>query len=174
MKRTRDDLLSGFRAAMEAERAAYEFYKLAADNSVDAQGKVMLHRLAAEELEHWEFFLAHYTALQASGELGPNRALSNDDPVDFTTRIFSPSVRERIQDAHFELSALAIGVQLEANAIALYRAQAEHSAVAGDDELAAFFRDIAEWEMNHYRALMLEQDELRTLYWTDPSMVAHA
>ena len=72
-----------------------------------------------------------------SAKLGPRADLSGSWPI-FTDRI-----KQRIQDAHFEMTALSIGIQLELDAMNFYKSQAESS---DDPEVKRFYTELADWE----------------------------
>ncbi len=60
------------------------------------------------------------------------------------------------------MTALSIGIQLEADAQAFYRRSAE---TAEDPEVKAFLLRLAEWESGHYHGLLAQQEALREDYW---------
>lgn len=155
-------LLEGLREAMRAERHGHTFYKTAAMNTQDPTGKEVFEQLAREELEHFEFLAAHYKSVLEKGELSSAK-LTGHAVVDATSPIFSEQLRERIKDAHFEMSAIAIAVQLELNAINRYR---ELAAKAVLPEVKRFFEELANWESSHYKAFLNQQQALQDDYWT--------
>jgi len=161
------EILVGLRHAMQSERTGYEFYKLAASRTEDPVGRLTFERLANEEEEHFNFLAAHYRALQTTGQLAEGITWSDSEPMDATSPIFGQDLRGRLQGAHFEMSALAIGVQLELNAITHYRKEMEKAEAAGNEPLRAFFDHIVTWETGHYRALLAEQDALQQAYWQE-------
>ena len=77
--------------------------------------------------------------------------------------IFSDQIKSRIQDAHIEMSALSIGIQLELDAMKFYKSQAE---AADDPDITNFYNELAEWESGHYHALLKQQEELKEDYWS--------
>ena len=60
------------------------------------------------------------------------------------------------------MSALSIGIQLEAGAMAYYREAARQS---DDPAVRAFFDELADWETGHYHALLRQQEGLKEDYW---------
>ena len=84
--------------------------------------------------------------------------LSGDHPI------FSEALRSRAGQAHYEMSALSIGVQLELSAVEFYEGQAS---TVPDSELKGFYRRLADWERGHYNALLAQQNSLKEDYWTD-------
>lgn len=162
MDETTKELIEGLRQAMTAERTGHTFYSLAAQNTDDPVGKEAFAQLAREETEHFQFLAAHYRSLVDRGVLSPTAKLRSHGEVMGTSPIFSESLKERIKDAHFEMSALSIAVQLELNSIEHYRAQAKKATIP---EVEKLFEDLAEWERSHYNALLQQQEALQDDYW---------
>ena len=156
-------LTDGLLQAIKAERDGHSFYQMAAHSSVDPHAKEVFARLAGEELDHMNFLMKQYESilkcgrLDQSARLGPRSDLSGRSPI------FSDGIRARIAEAHFEMSALSIGIQLESDAMKFYRAQA---AAAADPEIVGFYSELAEWETGHYQALLSQQEELKEDYWS--------
>ena len=158
------DLLDALRTAMEGERTGHEFYKVAAAHTEDPQGREVFEQLAAEELEHFEFLRKQHQSVAKNGELASGLTLGQAHALAAEHPIFSVDFRRRLREAHFEMSALAIAVQLELNAINFYREQA---AKAPHAEARQLFQSLLEWESGHYDAFIRQQQELKEAYWTD-------
>jgi len=149
--------------AIKAEGDGHHFYIMAAKSSQDAKGREVFERLAEEELDHQRFLSVHYRSLLETGRidsaarLGPRADLSGESPI------FSEEIRGRLAEAHFEMSALSIGIQLELAAMGYYR----DAAVKSDGpEVKRLFEELADWEAGHYRALLRQQEALRDDYWS--------
>jgi rubrerythrin len=156
-------LLDGLMQAIKGERDGYSFYMMASRGSDDPKGQEVFEQLAHEEMEHMHFLRQQYDSILRSGKpdltikLGSKTALSDMSPI------FSDQIKSRIQDAHIEMSALSIGIQLELDAIKLYKSQAE---AASDPDITNFYNELAEWESGHYHALLKQQEELKEDYWS--------
>jgi rubrerythrin len=135
---------------------------MAAASTEDPKGKQVFEALAAEEAEHQRFLQAHHAALLETGALDPKLRLAARQGLEGPSPIFSEQLRARVHEAHYEVSALAVGVQLEANAIAHYRQMAD---AAPSEDARALFEELVAWETVHYRALLRQQDELAHDYW---------
>ena len=85
-------------------------------------------------------------------------SLSDSSPI------FSEKIRSRIGEAHLEMSALSIGIQLELSAINYYKQEAGS---AEDPAVKQFYRELADWESNHYNALLRQQLMLKEDYWSE-------
>lgn len=158
------ELLDGLRAAMQGERTGHEFYKMAAANTQDPAGKKVFEQLAAEEQQHFDFLRKHYQSLADKGVLAQGVSLGEAHALAAEHPIFSAELKGRIQQAHFEMSALAIAAQLELNGINHYR---ELAAKASSPEARKFFQELVEWESGHYEAFIRQQQELQEAYWAE-------
>ena len=155
-------VVDALRRAIQGESDGYHFYKMAAANTADPKGKEMFEILASEELSHMEFLKSQYGAILRTGRVDPEVKLGPRKEFGSASPIFSEALLERIKDAHVEMSALSIGMQLELNSINLYRKEAEQ---ASDPYLRAFYSELAEWESGHYQALFKQHELLKKDYW---------
>lgn len=152
----------GIVAAIKAEAEGHHFYRMASQATADPQGQRVFAELAEEELAHLQFLRAQHAALLSSGR--PDAGVRLGQPHTFTgaSPIFSPALRKRIAEAHFEMTALSVGIQLELSAQRFYREEASSTA---DQAVRQFFLDLAAWEAGHYQALLAQQDSLKEDYW---------
>ncbi len=159
---TKDKVLAGLKEAIKAEGDGYNFYMMAAGNSVDPKGKEVFQMLAREELEHVKYLRIQYNSILNNGTPDASVSLPKRAVLDGESPIFSPAIKSRIKDAHLEMSALSIGIQLELNAINFYREQAE---AADDQVITDFYNELVEWESGHYNVLLTQQENLKEDYW---------
>lgn len=153
----------GLRRAMLAEQEGQHFYLMAARSTDDPQGRLVFERLAREELEHLEFLKAQLGALLRSGAPDASLKLGQPAPLTGASPIFSDALRARIGQAHFEMTALAVGAQLELSAERFYR---DAAAAADDAVVRGFYEELAAWEAGHYHALLAQQESLKEDYWS--------
>jgi rubrerythrin len=163
MDEIRRKLLEALRKAIEAEHEGHGFYLMAARATEDPQGRSVFQALAEEEQHHASYLKSQYQSIRETGTVDTGVALGRPQTLAGNSPIFSPQLRTRIGDAHFEMSALGVGVHLEQNAIEFYRAQAE---AAQDGAVRAFFRELADWETGHHQALLTQQQSLQEDYWS--------
>jgi rubrerythrin len=149
------------RQAMHLETEGEHFYRMAASSSEDPGGRRTFSELADEERKHYDFLKLQLGAVVKTGavderaQLGITR-FSSEHPV------FSQEIRLRLKQAHFEVTALSIGIQLERNSIDFYQERARET---GDARVREFFADLALWEQGHLAMLRREADRLRDDYW---------
>jgi rubrerythrin len=156
--------LEGLTKAIEAERNGHTFYMMTAAQTQDDKGREVFRLLADEELEHETYLKAHYQSIMEHGHLDRGARLHLKTDLSGDHPIFSAGLKERAKDAHVEMTALSIGVQLELNAQTFYKAEAE---ATDDPEIKAFYMELSDWESTHYHALLKEQQNLREAYWAD-------
>ncbi|MDD5308730.1 MAG: ferritin family protein [Deltaproteobacteria bacterium] len=150
------------KAALRVETDGRYFYLMAAGSTVDPKGKEIFERLAREEQSHFEFLEQQYRAIAKTGRLDASLKLGAPSDLTGPSPIFSNAIRSRLAEAHFEMTALSVGVELELSSERHYSVAA---AAATDPVARAFFRELAQWEAGHYRALTAQQDDLKEDYW---------
>jgi len=156
------DLTDGLKRAFLAEVEGEHFYRMAAATTSDPQGREIFDQLAAEERQHQEFLRHQYDALTETGSLDETARLDHSRALDAKSPIFSDALRARVGDAHFEMTALSVGVQLELSSEKFYRAEAAKTDIPF---MKRFYEELADWEANHYAALTSQQAALREDYW---------
>jgi len=155
-------LLEILRGAMEVERDGFQFYSMAADRSEDPGAAKIFAQLAAEEQQHYEALQSQQKALLEAGSWDPDVVLSDAHQLDPSPEVFSEGFRQRIKGKHLEMSALSIGILLEKSAIGFYSKAAEE---ATEEDVASFFRSLADWETGHYQMLLRLDEALKEDYW---------
>jgi rubrerythrin len=157
-----EKILKGLKEAITAEGDGYNFYMLAAENTSDEKGKEVFQMLAREEGDHIKYLRTQYESILNDGVPNSGIKLPKRKEFEGASPIFSSGLKSRIKDAHMEMSALSIGIQLELNAIKHYRDQAE---IAEDPTIKDFFMELVEWESGHYELLSRQQEYLKEDYW---------
>lgn len=161
---TKKALTDGLRKAMQAERDGQHFYLMAAETTKDPKGREVFARLADEERRHFDYLEAQYRSVVETGGLDTDLSLGDEIDLSGDSPFFSDAIRARIKDAHFEMTALSVGIQLELGAQRYYTEQAEASE---DPAVKTFYSELAAWESRHYHALLTQQETLKKDYWAD-------
>ena len=156
-------MTEGIAKAIQAEADGYHFYMMAARTTSDLKGREVFETLAKEELDHQRFLQIQYKALMETGKPDESAHLGNRADLSGLSPIFSEQIQARVREAHYEMSALSIGIQLELNSIQFYRSE---SVVASDPIVRAFYSDLVDWEAGHYHALLRQQEALKESYWS--------
>lgn len=157
------EITEGIRRAIQAEVEGQHFYLMAARATSDVKGREVFELLAQDEVAHVNFLRAHHDALSTNGELDPNATLGAFVERTEPSPIFSDALKQRIGEAHFEMTALSIGIQLEQSAVKYYQAQADKT---DHPRIKQFYLDLAEWERGHHQLLLSQQDYLKEDYWS--------
>jgi len=156
------ELAEGLKRAYLAEVEGEHFYRMAAATTTDPKGREVFDRLAAEERQHQEYLRHQYDAVSTTGSLDESVKLGQAGALDEKSPIFSDGLRGRVGEAHFEMTALSVGAQLELSAEKYYRAEANKIDIPF---LKRFYNELADWEAAHYAALSAQQESLREDYW---------
>ncbi len=152
----------GLRAAIQAELEGEHFYLMAARATTDPKGKLIFAQLAAEEQDHQRILREQLDSVLQTGTASANVEAGTAPALGEASPIFSEEIRARLADAHFEMTALSVGIQLELAAERYYRQTAES---VGDEALERLYNQLADWEAGHYSALLRQQEELKEDYW---------
>ena len=163
MDESTENLADGLLKAIKAEREGHSFYRMAAETSQDAKAKEVFTQLAQEELNHVEFLTQHYEAVLKTGKTSDSATLGKRLSFAGSFPIFSDGIKARLREAHFEMTALSIGIRLELDAIHFYKCQVD---AVNDAGAKRFYSELAEWESGHYQALLRQQEELKEDYWS--------
>lgn len=162
MNQSNEKMLAALKSAMEAELTGHHFYKNAASTTSDPQGRETFERLAREELHHFNYLKKQYNSILKTGEFDFSAPLAGRDRDETVKAIFSPQLKSRIQQSHFEITALSVGMQLEMNAVKFYQQCADDSS---DPQVKELFQQLADWERGHHEDFVRELDELKEDYW---------
>ena len=158
-----EKVADGLLKAIRAEREGQHFYLMAAETCQDPRGQEVFEQLAAEEAGHAEFLQKQYRSVLDTGRPDKNLKLGNQMDLSGPNPIFSDEIRSRLKDAHFEMTALSVGAQLELDAQKYY---SERAAESEDIVIKVFYSELADWEAGHYRALITQQESLKEDYWS--------
>ena len=157
-------MAEGLLIAIKAEQEGRHFYLMAARSTDDQQGRRVFEELAEEELIHFNFLNQQYQSVLETGAPDANIKLEARPEKPGSGPIFSSEIQKRVGEAHFEMTALSVGIQLELNAIKFYTRAAEETP---DPGVKKFYRELAEWESGHYHALLSQQEALKEGYWAE-------
>lgn len=162
--KTDPSVLAGLKEAILTEHTGNNFYAIASQNTADPKGKEVFLTLAAEEALHEKYLKAQYARIADGRPADPLPGPDAAAPLDGDSPIYSPELLHRIGEAHWEMTALSVGLQLELNTIARYR---ELAAGAGLPELQQFYTRLMHWEEGHARALEKQSKILREAFWQE-------
>jgi rubrerythrin len=162
MDKQTEDILAGLKTAIEAELTGQAFYKNAAKSTSDPMGKETFSRMAEEEMGHFRYLRHQYQSVLEKGDYDFSKKLDKRDHKHADSPIFSEEIKDRIKESHFEVSALSIGMKLEADAMNYYRSCAQKTQ---NEDVKLFFNELADWERDHYRAFAQQLEMLKEEYF---------
>ncbi len=157
-------LLKALEKAIQAEIEGYHFYTMCANATQDPKGKETFEAMAQDEVQHTEFLRAQHKALETTGRVDTLISIIGEPGFSANTPFFSAEFKSRAKNAHFEMTALSVGAQLEADAMKFYNEQAD---LAEDPAVSKLFRELAEWERGHHDALVGQMQALEKEYWAE-------
>lgn len=159
----KDIILQGIKDAMMAERTGITFYTNAAVTTTDPKGKEVFQLLAQEEEQHFQYLQKTYGQLLAGGDIDFKLPPADTSVLRGNAPIFSDALKNRLNQAHFEMSALSVGLQLEQNAIKHYQSLAD---AADQPNIKEFFLQLVQWEKNHAEGFINQMNSLKEDYWS--------
>jgi rubrerythrin len=162
----KEHLLRIVQEAIRVENDGYQFYRLAEEKTKDAKGKEVFASLAQDETNHMRILKSLYQSVKEKEEFHFDEMKDIKHLLEGTSAspIFSKEFKNRLNQAHFEMTALSIGILLEKNSIDFYKKSAQESK---NKEVKMLFNYLAEWEGEHLRALVNQQKLLQQDYWTE-------
>jgi len=156
-------IIQGLRIALQTELNGIEFYKMAAQRTEDEKGKKVFQMLADDELKHFNAIQEQLKSLVGTNKW-TNVDLNNISLFEGESPIFTDGLKDRVKGKHFEVTALSIGAQLEANSIDFYREMKEQSTDPVAEEM---FSQLQQWEETHLNALTKQLDLIKEEYWNE-------
>ena len=154
--------IDAVKTAIMTEMQGYELYKGAAERTQDPEARRMFQLLADEEESHSRMLHEQFQSLmQAQVFTAPPTV---EEGEGFESLVADPKWRKSLRFGNMELSAVSIGSNLEARAIALYKKCAETTT---DPEGRKVFEWLVLWEEDHLKWMQTLEDELKERYWAD-------
>jgi rubrerythrin len=161
-----EKLLQIVKDAIRVENDGYRFYRLVEEKTADPKGKEVFASLAKDETNHMQILKNLYQSIKQDKELKLDELKDMKHILETTSEspIFSEAFKTRLNQSHFEMTALSIGILLEKNSIEFYKKFAEE---AESQDVKQLFDYLSEWEGEHLRALVKQQQLLQEDYWTE-------
>jgi rubrerythrin len=155
--------IQGLETALQTELNGIEFYRMAAERTEDEKGKKAFKMLADDELKHFNAIQQQYKSLVDTRKWG-TVDLGKISIFEGMSPIFTEELNKRVQGKHFEVTALSIGAQLEADSIDFYRKMKEQSTDPAAKEL---YSQLQKWEETHLNALTRQLELIKEDYWNE-------
>jgi Fur family ferric uptake transcriptional regulator len=150
---TRDAL----EVTLAIERLGYTFYTNASRKTVDARGRRMFQRLAAEESEHLRKLQNEYRDLVQENDWLKREPARLPVSRKIAQELFPQKdlLRSQVNDRTTELEALNIAMELERRSHRYFK---EFAGQLRDTRSRELFMDFAKEEQLHYEALLKEYE----------------
>ncbi|HSJ53608.1 MAG TPA: ferritin family protein [Anaerolineae bacterium] len=163
--------------AIQNEIAGQRFYDDAARYCIDPWAKELLSTLAQDEEAHAQLLLGQHAALRSGvGWLDLEQAMARGAAADLGRLTFpaeEPSTTlfpsgwtpdQALERGADDLSALAVGIEIEKMAIALYQRESDAARDPGAQEAYGF---LVQEERRHYRLLTTSWERLSGTSWEE-------
>jgi rubrerythrin len=161
-----EKLLKIVKNAIRVENDGYHFYRLVEEKTTDPKGKEVFASLAKDETNHMQILKNLYQSVKHDEQFKFDELKEMKQILETTSEspIFSEAFKARLSQSHFEMTALSIGILLEKNSIEFYKKSAKE---AEEQDIKQLFDYLADWEGEHLRALIKQQQLLQEDYWTE-------
>lgn len=147
------------------EKRGKAFYANAAANSKDDEVKKIFQIMSDEEDAHVKFLAEQYTKYQKDGKFDSSSLPATSGQL-VADEVINKNLKDRINAAGFEASAISLAIDMENRAIAVYSERAEN---ADDEEEKKFYHWLADWERGHHKLLYQLDQEIKEKIWYDNS-----
>lgn len=152
--------LSIIKQAIINELEGYEFYKMAASQTDNAEVKSTFLQLAAEEQLHIEWLNELFAKMKTESEDAMKLAILDNPP---SPGIFKWEKIDR-EHAGVAVSVFGIGMQMERFSVEFYDQAARDTKFASS---RALFEILSKWESVHLATFSAEYDKYQEIWWSD-------
>ncbi len=160
----KEKIIEGLKKALQTELNGIQFYKMAAEKTEDEKGKQVFKMLANDEIKHFNILQKNYSSLLKLDKWASSISLGESSVFEGESPIFSEEFQSRINEKHFEVSALSIGALLESNSIDFYRKMKEN---VSEPKAKKLFSELQKWEQGHLEAITKQLNLLKEDYWAE-------
>lgn len=147
------------------ERKGKNLYEKAMDHATDASVKAFFKDLADDEQEHMNILEKQFKAYMTSGKFMAG-GFENDGGAVTPPDILDDTLKDRINAAGFEATAITAAISFEDKAVKLY---AQRAREATDPEEKKMYTWLSTWEKTHLKRLMALEASLIERVWNDNS-----
>ena len=139
--------------AMKLESDGRKFYETIAEHMTDPEAAAMFKRLAADEVDHYNYIERQYLALEAGKGWSMIPEMAAVKVIDAVSVVFPPEkqVLAELPSNPSEEDALLFALGVEDKSFKLYHNSAQ---IAKDPEAKHLFMQLAGAEQTHFNILM--------------------
>lgn len=147
------------------ERQGKQLYETAKAHAENNEVKEFFQSLAEDEQEHMDILEKQFKAYMSSGKFMAG-GFENDASAVKAPDILSDAVKNNINAAGFESTAITAAIGFEEKAVKLYAQRGEE---ATDPEEKKMYHWLSAWETTHLKKLVNIQESLMARIWEDNS-----
>jgi rubrerythrin len=143
--------------AMKLESDGRKFYETIAAHMTDPEAAAMFERLAADEVDHYNYIERQYLALEAGQGWSAIPEMATVAVIDAVSVVFPPEkqVLAELPSSPSEEDALLFALGVEDKSFKLYYNSAQ---IVQDPEAKQLFMQLAGAEQTHFNVLMQRYD----------------
>lgn len=143
--------------AMKLESDGRKFYETIAAHMTDPEAAAMFTRLAADEVDHYNYIERQYLALEAGKGWSEIPEMASVEVIDAVSVVFPPEkqVLAELSPNPSEEDALLFALGVEDKSFKLYHNSAQ---IAKDPDAKKLFMQLAGAEQTHFNVLMQRYD----------------
>lgn len=149
--------------AILIERKGKSLYQKAMDHSNDDSVKAFFQDLVNDEQAHVDILEQQFKAYMKDGKFLAGE-FENDASKVQAPDILDESLKDKINAADFEATAITAAISFEEKAVKLYSQRSEE---ATDPEEKKIYNWLSVWEKTHLKKLMALEESLMDSVWQD-------
>lgn len=161
----KSNALNILKNAFLMERQGKSLYETARDQATDDSVKAFFDELVADEQTHMDILERQFKAIMKSGKFAAG-GYETDGAAEPAPAILDKDLKDKINAAGFEATAITAAVSFEEKAVKLYAERAES---ATDPEEKKLYHWLSVWETTHLKKLQSLQEDLNERVWNDNS-----
>ena len=159
----KSNTLNILKNAFLMERQGKQLYETARDHADNDEVKSFFQSLVDDEQEHMDILKNQFKAYEKTGKFMTG-SFENAGNSDTAPDILTDTIKEKINAAGFEATAITASIGFEEKAINLYAQRAQE---ATDPEEKKMYAWLSTWEKTHLEKLMDLQEYLMSKVWVD-------
>ena len=145
------------------EQKGKNLYQLAMENAQSNEVKLLFQSLVDDEKEHMDIIVKQYKAYMKDRKFLPG-LYKDDKEADTAPPILDDSLKEKINVAGFEATAITAAISFEKKAVDLYSSRSKE---ATDPEEKKMYKWLSVWETTHLNKLVALEESLIEKVWDD-------
>ncbi|GAB4175027.1 MAG: hypothetical protein Kow00108_10140 [Calditrichia bacterium] len=157
-----ENVLDILKNAILMEKKGKAFFESVAKQTQNESVREIFESMAEEELGHIKYLSEHFKNVRDNGKFMPVEKPEDED--EFSHEIITKKIREEVEAASYEASAINAAMLFEKQAVDFYTSQAEQ---VKSEEAREVLQWLASWEKTHLKLMEDLDRELREKVWND-------